>query len=96
MQFTTAPFVKQSEVDAHQVSTSLEPKKQRTPPKGEATNNIIRWILQIGVILSAAIILIGLILLPIHRGGLSVQRLLNFPQTLSQVGEGLLVYSHKP
>jgi len=87
MQFTTAPFVKQSEVDAHQVSTSLEPKKQRTPPRGEATNNIIRWILQIGVILSAAIILIGLILLPIHPGGLSVQRLLNFPQTLSQVGE---------
>jgi uncharacterized membrane protein YfcA/uncharacterized membrane protein len=91
MQFTTTPFVKQSEVDAHQVSTSPEPKKQRTPPKGETTNNIIGWILQIGVILSAAIILIGLILLPIHPGGLSVQRLLNFPQTLSQVGEGLLV-----
>src|SRR5258708_15082474 len=91
MQFTTTPLVKQSEADAYPASTSLEPKKQRTPTKGETTNNLIGWILQIGVILSAAIILIGLILLPIRPGGLSVQRLLNFPQTLSQVGGGLLV-----
>ena len=57
----------------------------------EFTTNIIGWILQGGVILSASIILIGFLMLPLHPGGLSVQRLLSFPQTLSQVWAGLLV-----
>lgn len=53
--------------------------------------NIIGWVLQGGVILSAIIIALGLLLLPFRPGGLSLQRLLNFPQTLGQVGEGLLI-----
>ena len=53
--------------------------------------NIIGWVLQGGVILSATIIALGLLLLPLRPGGLSLQRLLNFPQTLSQVGQGLLI-----
>lgn len=41
--------------------------------------------------LSATIIALGLLLLPTRAGGLSPQRLLNFPQTPSQIVEGLLI-----
>lgn len=51
----------------------------------------IGWILQIGVILSAAIILLGIVLLPTRPGGLSPERVLAFPQTLGQVAAGLLI-----
>ena len=53
--------------------------------------NIIGWILQGGVTLSAIFIVIGLLLLPTRPGGLSIQRLLNFPQTLDQIRQGLLI-----
>ena len=52
---------------------------------------IIGWILQGGVTLSAFFIIIGLLLLPTRPGGLSIQRLLNFPQTLDQIRQGLLI-----
>jgi uncharacterized membrane protein YfcA/uncharacterized membrane protein len=52
---------------------------------------VIGWILQGGVTLSAFFIIIGLVLLPTQPGGLSIQRLLNFPQTLNQIGQGLLI-----
>ncbi len=51
----------------------------------------IGWILQIGVSLSAVIILLGIVLLPTWPGGLSPERVLAFPQTLGQVAAGLLV-----
>jgi uncharacterized membrane protein YfcA len=51
---------------------------------------VIAWILQGGVILSAVVIVFGLVLLPTRPGGLSLERLLHFPQTLRQVGEELL------
>lgn len=57
-----------------------------------AASAIIGWILQGGVILSAATILLGLFLLPTRAGGLSAQRLLDFPETLSQIGAGLLIF----
>lgn len=53
--------------------------------------NLIGWILQGGVILSALVIVSGLILLLFHSGGITVQQLLHFPQTLSQVWAGLLI-----
>ncbi len=53
---------------------------------------VIGWILLGGVILSAAFILGGLILLPTRPGGMSAERLLTFPQTLSQIGQGLLTW----
>lgn len=81
--------------DRRQERPSLEHLSRRhqqtTPDNKELTAKIIGWILQGGVILSAAIILIGVILLPLRPGGLSVQRFLTFPQTLSQVWAGLLV-----
>ena len=81
--------------DAKQEVPSLkdlsgQPQKT-TSDKKEFTAKIIGWILQGGVILSASIILIGFILLPLRPGGLSVHRFLTFPQTLSQVWAGLLV-----
>src|SRR2546423_12024167 len=50
----------------------------------------IGWILQGGVMLSALVIVLGLLLLPSRPGGLSPERVLAFPQTLSQVGAGVL------
>lgn len=63
-------------------------------PKGKRPGpdiyTLIGWILQGGVVLSAAIILFGIVLLPTRPGGLSVERLLFFPHTLNEVGTGLL------
>lgn len=67
-------------------STKGEEKRLRL---ANASNDIIGWILQGGVILSAALIIIGLLLLPTRPGGLSTERLLNFPQTLYAVRIGL-------
>lgn len=58
----------------------------------KTASKIIGWVLQGGVILSAVIILLGLFLLPTHIGGISGQRLLDFPQTLAQIGAELLVF----
>ena len=54
------------------------------------TSNIIGWILQGGVMLSASIILIGLLMLPFCSKGFSVSGLFSFPQTFSQIWAGLL------
>src|SRR5450432_4347615 len=54
--------------------------------------NGIGWVLQGGVIISATLILLGLFLLPTRPGGLSITRLLNFPQTLDEVRVGLLTW----
>src|SRR5437660_2790881 len=71
---------------------SIQEQYQASASKKETFGiNIIGWVLQGGVILSAIIIALGLLLLPFSPGGLSLQRLLNFPQTLSQVGQGLLI-----
>src|SRR5579859_1053166 len=59
--------------------------------KEKFTANMIGWILQVGVIVSASIILIGFLMLPLRPGGLSVKRFLSFPQTLSQVWAGVFV-----
>lgn len=53
-------------------------------------DKIIGWILQGGVILSAALIVFGMALLPTRPGGLSARRVLTFPQTFGQIGAGLL------
>ncbi len=73
-----------------QHSSQAGGKQQRKKPEISA-NTIIGWILQGGVILSAVVIALGLLLLPTRPGGLSVVRLLNFPETFAQVGQGLLI-----
>lgn len=52
--------------------------------------SIIGGILLVGVILSACIILIGLIMLPFRPGGLTTGRIENFPHTLPTLWAGLL------
>lgn len=68
---------------------------EKRDPKGAREllqlSNSISWILQGGVILSALLIVIGIAMLPTRPGGLSATRMLNFPQTLGQVGTGLLM-----
>jgi len=51
---------------------------------------MIGWILRGGVIASAAITLLGLLLLPFRPGGLTERRLETFPHTLREVWMGLL------
>ncbi|HLI69675.1 MAG TPA: TSUP family transporter [Ktedonobacteraceae bacterium] len=46
---------------------------------------LIGWVLQGGVLLSAAIIVVGMLLLPTRPGGISPARLLVFPFTWSQL-----------
>lgn len=52
--------------------------------------SIISGILLIGVILSACIIIIGLIMLPFRPGGLTTGRIENFPHTIPTLWAGLL------
>ena len=77
--------------------TPFHTPQQRDRPQQQLTTNeasataLIGWILQIGVILSAAIIILGCLLLPTRPGGISTERLLNFPQTLQEIGAGLMI-----
>lgn len=54
------------------------------------TNDMISWLLQIGVIVSSIIIIIGLLLTLLQPGALTNQSLTNFPHTLDQFFAGLL------
>ncbi|HJT58845.1 MAG TPA: TSUP family transporter, partial [Ktedonobacteraceae bacterium] len=74
-----------------QASTRPGKPEHPGPTRANKTNAIIGWILQSGVMLSAAVILLGLILFPFRAGGFSSDRLLAFPQTLGEVGAGLLI-----
>ncbi len=77
--------------EEHTLGGPPEPHQKLPFDKEEFTANLIGWILQGGVILSASIILIGLLMLPLRPGGFSVSGLLSFPQTFSQVWVGLLM-----
>lgn len=66
-----------------------QPGEPHTTSK--TTYKLIGWILQGGVILSATVILIGLLLLSLQPNKFSPQTLDRFPQTFSQVWSGLLV-----
>jgi uncharacterized protein len=52
---------------------------------------MVGWVLQGGVILSAAVILLGLILESLQPNGFAPQKFLLFPQSIGQVWAGLLV-----
>ncbi|HZU01288.1 MAG TPA: TSUP family transporter [Ktedonobacteraceae bacterium] len=65
------------------------PDAPRRPEASDKTNLLIGTILQGGVILSAAVIVMGLILMSLQPNKFAVQTLLTFPQTFGQVGAGL-------
>lgn len=71
-----------------QSASSPGKKRPEQEPKLSA-NSVIGGILQGGVLLSATIILVGLVLLPTRPGGFSAERLLNFPVSFAQVGQEL-------
>ncbi len=72
----------------HMTTPPIEPRKL-TQGK-ERTTVMIGWILRGGVIASAAITLLGLLLLPFRPGGLTDRRLETVPHTLGEVWMGLL------
>src|SRR5579863_1345743 len=67
------------------------PTEQQKARAVAATYNLIGWVLQGGVILSAAVILIGLFLLSLQPGKFDPQKLVLFPHTFSDVWAGVLV-----
>jgi uncharacterized membrane protein YfcA/uncharacterized membrane protein len=72
---------------------AVEPSQDdhtKTIQTKDYTSSIIGWILQGGVILSASIILIGLLMLLLNPAGFSVSELLSFPHSFGQVWSGLL------
>jgi uncharacterized membrane protein YfcA/uncharacterized membrane protein len=64
-------------------------QNKRKPP---TITDFIGWILQGGVLLSTAVIVLGLLLAVLRPGGYSLQSALVFPVTLSQVAAGLRVW----
>lgn len=68
---------------------SIQPTKQRHT--AFSMNEVIGWILQGGVIISSAVICVGLVLALIHPGQLASKQTLVFPHTLADVWSGLLV-----
>lgn len=62
------------------------------PPPGASVriNDLISWVLQVGVIVSSAVIIIGLLLFLIQPGALNTQPLQDFPHTLDQFSTALL------
>ena len=81
--------------EIHEVSTytgtPIITDKNNKAGKGDIAANIIGWTLQGGVLISAVVILLGVILLPFRPGGFSPQRLLTFPENLGAVWSGLMV-----
>lgn len=72
-------------------SDSLSPN-QEAPSDAQAHSGVlIGWILRGGVISSASIILLGMLLLTLRPGGLSIQSILTFPHTLHQEWMDLLM-----
>ena len=66
-------------------SSEVDTENQAPSKQKKDYSAIIGWVLRSGAILSAAIVLIGMLLLPLHAGNLQV-----FPHTLGQVWTGLL------
>lgn len=67
----------------------VEQERRIATPQQNMMASIIGWILQGGVIVSAVVILFGILLLPLRPGGLTPQRLQNFPHSLDAVWVGL-------
>lgn len=86
---TKASILDRQNPDVSQVSTPALPPEQSSQAANK-TNTIIGWILQIGVLVSAAVILIGVIMLLLEPSGLSPEKFLTFPHSFSAVWTGLL------
>jgi uncharacterized membrane protein YfcA/uncharacterized membrane protein len=83
-----APYKNTTEIIERE--TVPAPKPQIEQHYSDKTNTIIGWILQGGVILSAAIIIFGLILMAFQPNKFAPETLLRFPQSFAEVGRGVL------
>jgi uncharacterized membrane protein YfcA/uncharacterized membrane protein len=72
------------------LALSKPPDEQATARAVDMTYSIIGWVLQGGVILSAAVIVIGLLMMSLQPDKFAPQNLQLFPQTFGQVWTGLL------
>ncbi len=70
---------------SHQGSDPSERRQEPEPSPYNWATALIGWVLQGGVLISAAVMLVGIALLPTRPGGLSPERLLVFPFTWSQL-----------
>ncbi len=85
------PPVDSPEPSSPPPSDILSPN-QEAPSEAQAHSGVlIGWILRGGVISSAGIILIGILLLTLRPMGLSIQSILTFPHTLHQEWADLLM-----
>ena len=66
------------------------PDEQKIAKNLDGTYTLIGWVLQGGVLLSAAVIVIGLMLEVLQPDKFAPQKLAQFPQTFGQVWAGLL------
>lgn len=73
------------------LSSTYQPEHKTLSISKHFTAFITGWILRSGVILSASITLLGLLLMLMHTGGISEQSLQLFPHTLGQVWLGLMM-----
>ena len=76
----------------HQDEERPESNLEASPNPYAWATALIGWVLLGGVLLSAAVIVFGIILLPTRSGGLSPQRLLVFPFTWPQLATDLLQF----
>ena len=78
--------------DARRVpSPKFEEDEQHAAQTVAKTSTLIGWVLQGGVLLSAAVIVIGLFLEFLQPNKFAPQKLQMFPQSFGQVWAGLLV-----
>ncbi len=84
---TVSPVAK---TEANRSPDVLPPQQRKPSRRSDTTTTIIGWILLIGVISSAVVIVFGLALLVFHPGEISLRNSQNFPQTLGAVWSGLL------
>jgi uncharacterized protein len=85
------PPTKPGREDVLQIrSPSKPPDEQHSAQAVNTTYTLIGWILQGGVILSAAVILIGVLMMSLQPDKFAAQKFQQFPQTFSQVWTGLL------
>lgn len=73
-------------------NTTNESGPYAAKPQDAVMTNIIGWILLGGVLVSSAIILLGIVLLPFRPGGIAISalRVETFPHTIGQVWSGIV------
>jgi uncharacterized membrane protein YfcA/uncharacterized membrane protein len=81
-----------AQVGTNPPESGVPPQDPKIAKAVENTYGIIGWVLQGGVLISAAVIVIGLILMALEPNKYSPEKLLIFPHSFAQVGAELLAF----